>query len=95
MQETPTARSSASTRSGRLGAFVDGLVSRELRGAAAGRRGSVPELLAQLASHNAKEEPIIYRHGDAVLIDQAKAELHEFIDRPYAAGLGLRAASRG
>lgn len=38
------------------------------------------ELLAQLASHNAKEEPIIYPQGDAVLSDQAKAELHEFID---------------
>ena len=38
------------------------------------------ELLALLASHNAKEEPIIYPQGDAVLSDQAKAELHEFID---------------
>lgn len=38
------------------------------------------ELLAQLARHNAKEEPIIYPQGDAVLSDQAKAELHEFID---------------
>jgi hypothetical protein len=38
------------------------------------------ELLAQRASHNAKEEPIIYPQGDAVLGDEAKAELHEFID---------------
>ena len=38
------------------------------------------ELLAQLVRHNAKEEPIIYPQGDAVLSDQAKAELHEFID---------------
>ena len=37
-------------------------------------------LLAQLASHNAKEEPIIYPQGDAVLSDPAKAELHDFID---------------
>ena len=37
-------------------------------------------LLAQLASHNAKEEPIIYPQGDAVLSDQAKSELHELID---------------
>ncbi len=38
------------------------------------------ELLALLANHNAKEEPIIYPQGDAVLSDQAKAQLHEFID---------------
>ena len=38
------------------------------------------ELLALLEQHNSKEEPIIYPQGDAVLSDQAKAELHEFID---------------
>ncbi len=37
-------------------------------------------LLAQLASHNAKEEPIIYPQGDAVLDDAAKRDLHEFLD---------------
>lgn len=83
MQETLTAaleREHQEIDAG-LGAFVDGLVSRELRGAAAGTaRDRCRELLAQLASHNAKEEPIIYRQGDAVLSDQAKAELHEFID---------------
>ena len=56
-----------------------------------GRRGIVPEMLAQLASHNAKEEPIIPAEL-VILIDQAKAELHEFIDDMYAAGLGLRRA---
>jgi regulator of cell morphogenesis and NO signaling len=38
------------------------------------------ELLAQLARHNAKEEPIIYPQGDAVLTDEEKRELHGFID---------------
>ena len=37
------------------------------------------ELLAQLASHNAKEEPIIYPQGDAVLTQQATTELRGFI----------------
>ena len=38
------------------------------------------ELVAQLASHNAKEEPIIYPQGDAVLTDEAKRDLRGFID---------------
>jgi iron-sulfur cluster repair protein YtfE (RIC family) len=37
-------------------------------------------LLSQLETHNAKEEPIIYPQGDAVLSDQAKRDLHAFID---------------
>ncbi|WP_353508912.1 hemerythrin domain-containing protein [Intrasporangium sp.] len=50
-------------------------------GPAAGTaRDRCRSLLAQLASHNAKEEPIIYPQGDAVLSDRAKAELREFID---------------
>ena len=48
--------------------------------AAATAQDRCRELLAQLASHNAKEEPIVYPQGDAVLSEQAKAELHEFID---------------
>ncbi|HEY9495873.1 MAG TPA: hemerythrin domain-containing protein, partial [Intrasporangium sp.] len=43
-------------------------------------RDQCATLLTQLGAHNAKEEPIIYPQGDAVLSDQAKAELHEFID---------------
>jgi regulator of cell morphogenesis and NO signaling len=37
-------------------------------------------LLAQLAAHNAKEEPIIYPQGDAVLPDDAKQDLSGLID---------------
>ena len=49
-------------------------------GSAQDRSVVARELLARLGSHNAKEEPIIYPQGDAVLSDRAKAELHEFID---------------
>jgi len=45
-----------------------------------GARERCSELLAQLASHNAKEEPIIYPQGDAVLTDEAKRDLRRFID---------------
>lgn len=38
------------------------------------------DLLELLASHNAKEEPIIYPQGDIVLSDQAQADLRSFID---------------
>jgi len=38
------------------------------------------ELLGHLASHNAKEEPIIYPQGDAVLDEGAKRHLLDFID---------------
>lgn len=38
------------------------------------------DLLDLLASHNAKEEPIIYPQGDIVLSDQAQADLRSFID---------------
>ena len=46
---------------------------------AAGARERCGELLSQLASHNAKEEPIIYPQGDAVLTEEATGELREFI----------------
>jgi regulator of cell morphogenesis and NO signaling len=39
------------------------------------------ELTAQLAAHNAKEEPILYAQADAVLTDAAAAELTSFLDR--------------
>jgi iron-sulfur cluster repair protein YtfE (RIC family) len=38
------------------------------------------ELVELLSGHNAKEEPIIYPQGDAVLTDEAKRELHAAID---------------
>jgi hemerythrin-like domain-containing protein len=38
------------------------------------------DLLTLLTEHNAKEEPIIYPQGDHVLSDEAKQELHAFID---------------
>ena len=45
-----------------------------------GLRERCRELLDRLAEHNAKEEPIIYPQGDAVLDDQQTAELLDFID---------------
>lgn len=36
-------------------------------------------LLAQLAKHNAKEEPILYPHADSALAAPASAELREFL----------------
>ncbi len=38
------------------------------------------DLLGLLSRHNAKEEPIIYPQSDAVLSDQAKHHLREFIE---------------
>ena len=43
-------------------------------------RSRCGELLGQLASHNAKEEPIIYPQADAVLTGEAKRDLRDFID---------------
>lgn len=37
------------------------------------------ELLALLADHNSKEEPVIYPHVDADLDDDAQAYLHDFL----------------
>ena len=45
-----------------------------------GARERCGELVAQLTSHNAKEEPIIYPQGDAVLTDEEKSDLRGFID---------------
>ena len=45
-----------------------------------GARERCGELVAQLASHNAKEEPVIYPQGDAVLTGEAKRALRGFID---------------
>lgn len=45
-----------------------------------GARKRCIELLAQLAAHNGKEEPIIYPRGDAVLPQETATELRRFID---------------
>lgn len=45
-----------------------------------GLRERCRELLDRLAEHNAKEEPIIYPRGDAVLTAEQAAELLDFID---------------
>ncbi len=42
--------------------------------------GQCKWLLAQLAKHNAKEEPILYPHADAVLGAPASAELKAFLE---------------
>jgi len=42
-------------------------------------RETCTTLLAQLDRHNTKEEPIIYGQADAVLSEDARAELHDFI----------------
>ncbi|MDI6912071.1 hemerythrin domain-containing protein [Nocardioides sp.] len=45
-----------------------------------GLRERCRELLDRLAEHNAKEEPIIYPRGDAVLDAEQTAELLDYID---------------
>lgn len=45
-----------------------------------GLRERCRELLDRLAEHNAKEEPIIYPRGDAVLDADQTAQLLDFID---------------
>lgn len=56
----------------------------ELEQAASESSGAATErcrdLLGQLEKHNAKEEPIIYPEGDAKLDEDAKRDLHAFID---------------
>ena len=42
-------------------------------------RDQCATLLTQLGTHNAKEEPIIYPQGDAVLTGEAKRELGQFL----------------
>ena len=45
-----------------------------------GVQDTCTELLGQLASHNSKEEPIIYPQADRVLTKDASAELRTFLD---------------
>jgi hemerythrin-like domain-containing protein len=56
-------------------------IERELEEAAdAELPGECKWLLAQLEKHNAKEEPILYPHADAVLGAPASEELRAFLE---------------
>ena len=56
-------------------------IERELADDPAEVPGRCKWLLAQLAKHNAKEEPILYPHADGVLGAPASAELVGFLER--------------
>ncbi|MCZ7590157.1 MAG: hemerythrin domain-containing protein [Gaiella sp.] len=58
-----------------------GTIERELADDPAEVPGRCKWLLAQLAKHNAKEEPILYPHADGVLGAPASAELVTFLER--------------
>lgn len=64
-----------------LGAGPDGAVPRDraVAGDRALLRDGCLRLLAQLESHNAKEEPVLYPQADAVLASAAAADLSEFL----------------
>ena len=47
--------------------------------AGAALRSVCEELLARLAQHNVKEEPVVYPHAEVDLDDDAAAELSEFL----------------
>jgi iron-sulfur cluster repair protein YtfE (RIC family) len=57
-----------------------GSIDRELADDLAEVPGRCKWLLAQLAKHNAKEEPILYPHADDVLGAPASAELVVFLE---------------
>lgn len=59
---------------------LDALQDTDLESGTAQARERCTALLAQLAAHNAKEEPIIYPQGDALLSDDAKRALHAHIE---------------
>jgi hemerythrin-like domain-containing protein len=65
---------------GEIWRILDAIGALDLEGAGEQAREQCTALLAQLAAHNAKEEPIIYPQGDVVLSDEAKRELHACID---------------
>lgn len=58
-----------------------GSIERQLADDPAEVPGRCKWLLSQLAMHNAKEEPVLYPHADAVLGAPASAELVEFLAR--------------
>jgi regulator of cell morphogenesis and NO signaling len=65
---------------GEIWRTLDAIGSLDLDGDGAPAREECTALLAQLAAHNAKEEPIIYPQGDAILSDEAKGELEQLLD---------------
>jgi iron-sulfur cluster repair protein YtfE (RIC family) len=64
---------------GEIWRSLDAILAMDPDADGVGGRERCGELLSQLASHNAKEEPIIYPQGDAVLTEEATGELREFI----------------
>ena len=64
---------------GEIWRSLDAILAMDPDADGVGTRERCGELLSQLASHNAKEEPIIYPQGDAVLTEEATGELREFI----------------
>ncbi|MDN5765937.1 MAG: hemerythrin domain-containing protein [Humibacillus sp.] len=65
---------------GEIWRTLDAVEATEHQSDADGARQRCQYLLEQLATHNAKEEPIIYPRGDAVLTEEAKRDLRAFID---------------
>lgn len=65
---------------GEIWRTLDAVEATDHQSDADGARQRCQDLLAQLGTHNAKEEPIIYPQGDAVLTDEAKRDLRAFID---------------
>lgn len=59
---------------------LDAIESLDPATAPDGVRDRCRELLDLLAAHNAKEEPIVYPRGDAVLGDEQTAELRTFVE---------------
>jgi iron-sulfur cluster repair protein YtfE (RIC family) len=64
---------------GEIWRTLDQLAALDLGSDDTAAREQCTTLLAQLAAHNAKEEPIIYPQGDAVLSDEAKDDLAGFL----------------
>ena len=66
---------------GELWRTLDELEAKQAEGASdESLRGLCRELLARLASHNGKEEPIFYTRADPGLAATANAELRAFLD---------------
>ena len=65
---------------GEIWRTLDAIGALDLDAEGAPARDQCATLLAQLAAHNAKEEPIIYPQGDATLTDEAKGELAQLLD---------------
>jgi regulator of cell morphogenesis and NO signaling len=65
---------------GELWRTLDELEEKLAEGARESVRGLCRELLARLASHNGKEEPIFYTRADPGLTPAAAAELRAFLE---------------